>query len=94
MDEKQLREKAITKTSVIGILANVFLVAFKALAGLLSGSIAIILDAVNNLTDAISSIVTIIGVKLAKKKPETSSMVLLSASSLVTRRQVSLAQWA
>lgn len=70
MDEKQLREKAITKTSVVGILANVFLVAFKALAGLLSGSIAIILDAVNNLTDAISSIVTIIGVKLAKKKPD------------------------
>lgn len=69
MDLKE-REKRITKTSIIGIIANCFLAGFKALVGLISGSIAIVLDAVNNLTDAISSIITIIGVKLAKKKPD------------------------
>ena len=70
MNEKQIREQQITRTSVIGIIANVFLVAFKAAVGLISGSIAIVLDAINNLTDAVSSIVTIAGVKLAKRKPD------------------------
>ena len=72
MSEKAIREKQITRTSVIGIIANVFLVIFKAAVGLLSGSIAIVLDAVNNLTDAVSSVVTIVGVKLAKRKPTDS----------------------
>ena len=70
MNEKAIREQQITRTSVIGIIANVCLVAFKATVGLISGSIAIVLDAVNNLTDAVSSIVTIAGVKLAKRKPD------------------------
>ena len=70
MNEKQIREKQITRTSVIGIIVNVCLVAFKATVGLISGSIAIVLDAVNNLTDAVSSIVTIAGVKLAQRKPD------------------------
>lgn len=69
MNERLEREKQITKTSIIGILANICLVIFKAAVGLISGSVAIILDAVNNLTDAVSSIVTIAGVKLAKRKP-------------------------
>ena len=64
------REKGITRTSIIGIAANIFLVIFKALVGLISGSIAIVLDAVNNLTDAISSIVTIVGVKMARRAPD------------------------
>ena len=64
------REKIIIQTSIIGILANVVLVAFKAVIGILANSIAIVLDAVNNLTDAISSIVTIIGTKLASRKPD------------------------
>ena len=64
------REKAIVKTSVIGILTNVFLVGFKAAVGLLSNSIAIILDAVNNLSDALSSVITIIGAKLGAKQPD------------------------
>lgn len=67
--EHSIREKAITRTSVIGILVNIFLAAFKAGAGLLAGSIAIVLDAVNNLTDALSSLITIAGIKLAKKRP-------------------------
>lgn len=69
MDAK-IREKAITRTSILGIGANVFLASFKAGAGLIAGSIAIVLDAVNNLTDAMSSIITIAGIKLAKKKPD------------------------
>ncbi|MBR0303082.1 MAG: cation transporter [Clostridia bacterium] len=64
------REKAIVKTSIIGIITNVFLVGFKAFVGLVSNSIAVILDAVNNLSDALSSVVTIIGAKLSAKQPD------------------------
>lgn len=63
------REKTIIKTSIIGIVTNLFLVGFKAFVGLVSNSIAVILDAVNNLSDALSSIVTIIGAKLGAKQP-------------------------
>ncbi|MEE1110227.1 MAG: cation diffusion facilitator family transporter, partial [Lachnospiraceae bacterium] len=61
------RERIIIKTSVIGIAANIFLSAFKAAVGLASNSIAIVLDAVNNLSDALSSVITIIGTRLAGK---------------------------
>lgn len=71
MKDAALREKQITKTSLIGIIANVLLAGFKALVGLISGSIAIVLDAVNNLTDALSSVITIAGIKLAKRKPDS-----------------------
>ncbi len=64
------RDQVIIRTSVIGILANVFLAAFKAAVGIASHSIAVILDAVNNLSDALSSIITIIGTKLAGKQPD------------------------
>lgn len=64
------REKTIIKTSIIGIITNVILAAFKAAVGLLANSIAIVLDAVNNLSDVLSSVVTIIGAKLAGKKPD------------------------
>lgn len=64
------RDKVIVKTSVIGILANVLLAAFKAAVGVLTNSIAVVLDAVNNLSDALSSVITIVGTKLAGKKPD------------------------
>ncbi len=64
------RDGVIIKTSVIGIITNIFLVGFKMAVGFASNSIAIILDAVNNLSDAMSSIITIIGTKLANKKPD------------------------
>ena len=64
------RSRAIVKTSVVGILTNVLLAAFKAIIGLGSHSIAVTLDAVNNLSDALSSIVTIVGTKLASKNPD------------------------
>ncbi len=68
MDETK-REKDIIRTSFIGIIGNFFLVSFKAFVGILAGSISIIMDAVNNFTDALSSIITIIGAKLSNKKP-------------------------
>ncbi|MBQ5968669.1 MAG: cation transporter [Clostridia bacterium] len=64
------RERTIVRTSVIGIVTNILLVAFKAFVGLMSNSIAVILDAVNNLSDALSSVVTIIGAKLGAKPPD------------------------
>lgn len=64
------REKVIVRTSIIGILTNIMLAGFKAFVGLISGSIAVLLDAVNNLSDVLSSVVTIIGTKLAGKKPD------------------------
>lgn len=64
------REKTIVRTSIVGILTNLLLVGFKATVGLISNSIAVILDAVNNLSDALSSVVTIIGAKLGAKQPD------------------------
>lgn len=64
------REKTIVRTSIIGIVANVFLAAFKAVIGLMTHSIAIVLDAVNNISDAGSSLITIIGTKLAGREPD------------------------
>ena len=68
--EVAIREKTIVRTSVIGIVTNLLLVGFKAFVGLMSNSIAIILDAVNNLSDPLSSVVTIIGAKLGAKQPD------------------------
>ena len=71
MDKAELsRERTIAKTSIIGIIANVFLAGFKAVIGLMTNSIAIVLDAVNNISDAGSSLITIIGTKLAGKEPD------------------------
>lgn len=64
------RQKIIIRTSIIGIVVNLILVAFKATIGILVNSIAITLDAINNLTDALSSIITIIGAKLAGRAPD------------------------
>lgn len=70
VNKAQDRDRLIVRTSVIGILANVLLAAFKAGIGILANSIAITLDAVNNLSDALSSVITIIGTKLAAKAPD------------------------
>ncbi|MBO4369935.1 MAG: cation transporter [Paludibacteraceae bacterium] len=66
----QTREQAITRTSVIGIIINVFLVIFKALVGFLANSLTIMVDAVNNLTDVMSAVITIGGIKLAHKRAD------------------------
>lgn len=70
MEELVQRDRLIVRTSIIGIVANLFLAAFKAVVGLLSHSIAVTLDAVNNLSDALSSVITIIGTKLANREPD------------------------
>lgn len=64
------RSKIIIRTSILGIAANLVLVAFKAAVGLITNSIAVLLDAVNNLSDALSSIITIVGTRLAGRRPD------------------------
>lgn len=64
------RNKVIVRTSSLGIIVNIVLVIFKMIIGLLANSIAIILDAVNNLTDVLSSVITIVGTKLSTKAPD------------------------
>lgn len=70
VNSEQNRNKVIIRTSIIGILTNVLLTVFKAVIGIISNSIAVTLDAVNNLSDALSSIITIVGTKLAGKLPD------------------------
>ena len=64
------REKIIVRTGVLGIVANVLLASFKAIIGIAVHSTAMVLDAVNNFSDVLSSVVTIIGTKIASKKPD------------------------
>lgn len=64
------RIKAIFRTSIIGIICNVFLALFKVVIGMISHSIAIIMDGVNNLSDAASSLITIVGAAFAGKSAD------------------------
>lgn len=68
---KQNRNNQITKVSLVGIGANALIATFKVIIGLLSNSVAVLLDAINNVSDAMSSAITIIGVKLAGRKPDS-----------------------
>ena len=61
------RDQIIVKTSIIEIVSNVLFVKIKAFVDLLSSSIAIVLDTVNNLSDALSSLIKIIDSKLSHK---------------------------
>ena len=64
------RERTIVRTSMIGIGANLVLAGFKAAVGMAVHSVAVISDAVNNLSDALSSVITIVGAKLAGRAPD------------------------
>lgn len=64
------RNKGIIRTSIAGIIGNIFLSAFKLVVGFASNSVAIRADAVNNLSDALSSIITIIGTRLSEREPD------------------------
>ena len=66
-DDAQVREKSGKVAGAIGIATNLLLFAIKLAAGFLSGSVAVMADAVNNLTDSGSSIVMLVGFKLAGK---------------------------
>lgn len=70
MSEEARREAYGTLSGLLGIFLNIILFAGKFLAGTLSASVAITADAFNNLSDAASSVVTLIGFKLANKKPD------------------------
>ncbi len=61
------RSQEIIRTSWIGISANLLLAGFKAAVGILASSVAIVMDAVNNLSDALSSVITIVGTKLSQR---------------------------
>ena len=64
------RNSQIIRTSVVGIVTNVLLAAFKAVVGIIASSVAIVMDAVNNLSDALSSVITIVGAKLSQRPPD------------------------
>ncbi len=67
--ESSDREHVIVRTSLIGILTNIGLSAVKAFIGIVTNSIAVTMDALNNLSDALSSVVTIVGTKLSMRPP-------------------------
>ena len=102
-DKIKQREAYGMLCGVIGILFNVLLFIGKFLAGTLSNSIAITADAFNNLSDAGSSIVTLLGFKLAGAKPDTehpfghgwvtNSSVTPSEKSCIRRKQSSRSLW-
>ncbi len=64
------RDAVIIRTSLTGVAVNMVLAGIKAAVGLGAHSIAVVLDAVNNLSDALSSVITILGTKLSRKLPD------------------------
>ena len=64
------RKATIVRAGMVGLFTNILLAVFKASAGLATHSIAIILDGVNSMSDALSSIITITGAKLSAKAPD------------------------
>ena len=64
------RRKRIIMVSLAGIVVNLMLGGLKAALGILSGSVALVSDALNNITDSSSSLITILGTKLAGKAPD------------------------
>lgn len=69
-DKNKIRQEYGMLCGITGIILNIFLFAGKFMAGTISNSIAITADAINNLSDAGSSVVTLIGFKLAGAKPD------------------------
>ena len=66
-DDARVRAKCASSASIVGIVSNIFLSLMKIVVGIISGSIAITADAVNNIADAASSIITLVGFRLAVK---------------------------
>lgn len=64
------RNQEIIRTSIISIIGNLFLSAFKLGVGFAANSIAIRTDAVNNITDALTSFITIAGTRLSEREPD------------------------
>jgi len=72
MEEKHVKDRGeiILSASITGIVTNLVLAAVKVTIGIITGSLAVMSDAINNLTDSSSSLITIIGTKLAARKPD------------------------
>lgn len=64
------RNKQIIRTSLLGVVGNLFLAVFKFAVGKVTNSIAITTDAVNNITDILSSTITIVGTRLSEREPD------------------------
>ncbi len=64
------RTKEIVKASIIGIIVNALLAATKIAIGTISGSIAIRTDGINNLSDSLSSVITLVGARLSVREPD------------------------
>lgn len=69
MIEEETRNKVLKRTALLGIISNAAIAAIKVVIGFFSGSVAIMSDAANNASDMLSSVVTIMGFNLAKRKP-------------------------
>ena len=69
-DDPAVRSRCGLLSGITGIVLNILLVAGKLTVGIIAGSVAIIADAVNNFSDAASSVITLIGFKLAGQKPD------------------------
>ncbi len=67
MNKKKDRGRYIVRGSIVGLLANLFLFCIKIFAGTLSGSVSVVADAFNNLSDMGASLVTLLGFKMAEK---------------------------
>lgn len=67
----EARDIQIIRTSVVGIVANILLALFKAVVGAISGSIAIIMDALNNMSDVLSGVITILGARLSARPADS-----------------------
>ena len=66
--DKDDREGVIVATSILNVIVNLFVAIFKIVLGILSSSIAIVSEGINNASDTLTSLLTIIGSKLANKK--------------------------
>lgn len=71
IEDENVRMKYGILAGCVGIVSNFILVVIKILFGILSSSIALIADAVNNLSDAASSILTVFGFKISNKPPDS-----------------------
>lgn len=69
-DDPVVRTRCGLLSGITGIILNIILVAGKLTVGIIAGSVAIIADAINNFSDAASSVITLAGFKLAGQKPD------------------------
>lgn len=68
--EHENRERISTYASMVGVISNIILSVVKIIIGIISGSVSVLADGVNNVFDVMSAVVTIIGVKLSKRPPD------------------------